>query len=186
MPEVVGLDVEDEDTGLTIEQTTPERVEVKLDLSDAVEAILESLPERDAYIIDSGAGIERIKSMRARIAEDLGMTEREIKTELQRIKRGLRRDPRVLDLKEAAGYVTVAERKAESARRLAHLPQWPPSAPLPEPVQPVRVPRPGMRCYTLTEAERLAVVARCEEKSGNRKKGGLQGVSYGKGARYSK
>jgi RNA polymerase sigma-B factor len=165
VPEVVGLDVEDEDTGLTIEQTTPERVEVKVDLSSAAEAIMESLPDRDAFLLEASVGIERLKQVRARIAQVTGLTVREVATELQRIKRGLRRDPRVLALKEAAGYVTVAERKAQGAERLARLPQHPPAAPLPEPVRPERVPRPGMRCYTLTEAERLEVVARCEEKN---------------------
>jgi RNA polymerase sigma factor (sigma-70 family) len=188
VPAVVGLDVEDEDTGLTIEQTTPDdRFEFWPDYSESSEMILGALPGRDAFILEASSGADgRGKRSRARIAQVTELTEREVATELQRIKRRLRRDPRVLAIKKAAGYVTVEERKAESARRLATLPQHPPGAPLPEPVQPKRVPRPGVRRYMLTEAERLAVVARCEENSGKSKKSALQSVSYEKSARYSK
>ena len=139
VPEVVGLDVEDDDSGLTIEQTTPERVEFQPDYSEVAELILEALPGRDAFILEASAGVDGRKRSRARIAEVTGLTEREVATELQRIKRGLRRDARVLTLKEAVGYVTVAERKAESAGRLARLPQHPPGASRPEPVRPERV-----------------------------------------------
>jgi RNA polymerase sigma factor (sigma-70 family) len=187
VPEVVGLDVEDDVSGLTIEQTTPERVEFYLEPAYAAEAILDTLPDRDAFLLEASAGVDRRRSGRARLAEITGLTEREVATELQRIKRGLRRDLQVLALKEAVGYVTVAERKAERAGRLARLPQHPPGAPLVKKAPPQRRPPAPVRCYTLTEAERLDVVARCEEKNSNKgEKSALQGVSHGKSARYIK
>jgi RNA polymerase sigma factor (sigma-70 family) len=188
VPEVVGLDVEDEDSGLTIEQTTPEVVEFQPDYSEFSEMILGALPGRDAYLLEASSGADgRGKRSRARIAEVTDLTEREVATELQRIKRGLRRDPLVLAIKKAVGYVTVAERNAERARRLAKLPQHPPGAPIVKKAPPERRPPAGVRRYTLTEDERLAVVARCEEKNPKRgEKSAPQGVSYEKSARYSK
>lgn len=172
VPAVVGLDVEDEDTGLTIEQTTPDdRFEFWPDYSEFAELILGVLPGRDAFILEASSGADgRGKRSRARIAQVTELTEREVATELQRIKRRLRRDPFVLDIKKAVGYVTVAEREAERARRLAKLPQHPPGAPIVKKAPPERRPPAGVRRYTLTEDERLAVVARCEEKSGDSKK----------------
>jgi len=186
VPEVVGLDVEDEDSGLTIEQTTPEVVEFQPDYSEFSEMILGALPGRDAYLLEASSGADGRKRSRAWIAQVTELTEREVATELQRIKRGLRRDPLVLAIKKAVGYVTVAERNAERVRRLAKLPQHPPGAPIVKQTPPKRRPPAGVRHYTLTEDERLAVVARCEEKNSKRgEKSAPQGVSYEKSARYS-
>jgi hypothetical protein len=48
VPAVIGLDVEDEDSGLTIEQTTPEVVEFWPDYSEFAELILGVLPVSQA------------------------------------------------------------------------------------------------------------------------------------------
>jgi hypothetical protein len=187
VPEVLPLDVEDEDTGLTLEEITPAPPrERPLDFSQAADVIMGSLSWRASYILDHSVPIEGPKLPRARIAQNVGLTEGEVKARLARIKRYLKRDPRVLALKEAQGYVTALEREAESRRRLARLPKHPPGAPLREPVRPKRAPRPpGVRRYTLGEAERLALVRRCEEKYGKPKKSALSGASGKKSARYS-
>jgi RNA polymerase sigma factor (sigma-70 family) len=142
-----GLDVP-QSNGLTLEETTAGEkdaiLEGPVNLSYAVDAILDSMPGQDAFILEASAGLLEDsagawrKRQRARIAAVTDLTVREVATELQRIKRGLRKNLRVLALKKAARYVTVAERKAQSAERLARLPQHPPAPGGIAPVTPGR------------------------------------------------
>jgi RNA polymerase sigma-B factor len=151
VPAVLDLEEPDE-SGLTLEERTP-APEDPSEFSDELEALLDSLPQRTAQLLTS-------ESTRAERARALGLTERGVKTELQRERRRLREDPRVLAFKDAVGYETQEDRD----RRLARLPQWPAQVPRPAKVRPVRRPPTRLDRYTLTEPERLAVVARCDAR----------------------
>jgi RNA polymerase sigma factor (sigma-70 family) len=151
VPVVVPFEEPDE-SGLTLEERIP-APEDPSEFSDELEALLDSLPGRTTYLLTSEARREE----RARA---LGLTLREVKTELQRERRRLREDPRVLAFKDAVGYETQEDRN----RRLARLPQWPAQVPRPAKVRPVRRPPARPERYTLREPERLAVAARCDTK----------------------
>jgi hypothetical protein len=91
---------QDGDKALTIEETLPEGHYYTLtDHTDAVEELLDSLPGRDAFLLESSLGLYTPKRKRARLAKVTDLTVREVATELQRIKRGLRSNLRALALK---------------------------------------------------------------------------------------
>jgi len=107
-------------------------------------AALDRLPDKEREIFTlRHTGEER---GRAWIADKLGVSEREVKTALQRARRVLDRDPAV-----------IAE-QTEPPAVPAQVPKPAKATP-----RPRRAPAPVVR-YTLPEAERAALLARCDAK----------------------
>ena len=121
-PELLSIETGGEDgEPLTAAENVPEVEEDERSPEDAAWRILDALGYRESALIDSSGGITGDRSTYERIARITGLAERQVKTGLQRIRRKLRKDPRVLELKKAKGYVTAAER-AERLRRIPAAP----------------------------------------------------------------
>jgi RNA polymerase sigma factor (sigma-70 family) len=158
VPDVAPLDEEDEDSGLTIEQSTPATAnhyaitvpgaEDPFDFSYVAEAVLDALTEREALLLDASEGITGPKGTRRSLAAFLELPEQKIKADLERVRYRLRKNTWLLEFKRTMGYVTQAEHDAAVRARDARLPKHPAGAPIvPRPRPPRRPPAPVAKFY---------------------------------------
>lgn len=174
VPDVAPLDEEDEDSSLTIEQSTPATAnhyaitvpgaEDPFDFSYVAEAVLDALTEREALLLDASEGITGPKGTRRSLAAFLELPEQKIKADLERVRYRLRKNTWLLEFKRTMGYVTQAEHDAAVRARDARLPKHPAGAPIvPRPRPPRRPPAPVAKFYLGTR-ELGELEGRCHAK----------------------